>query len=413
MKSTLFVVGLLTAVSAGAADPAAVTATVADDNGLLTVSYTLTEKAVVTFDATTNGVPIEAKCFHCAEGDVFKLMPAGAGSFVWRPANDIPGFNVQGADLKVRVKAWSVDAPPDYMVVNLALNPVTVNYYECEAQLPGKITDPVYKTAKLVMRKIPAAYVQWRMGSPTGETGRGGISGMAETTHYVTLTEDYYLGVYPYTNGQAAWVAANKDNIASKTVARVNNWADARGTTKRWPEDGHEIADADDKPLQKIRRYTGIDFDLPTEAQWEFACRAGEKAALYTGKNLSDATACDEAAEVAWYKDNTPVAVSTWLGSVEVGLKKPNAYGLYDMLGIYWEICLDRSQNDLGSAAVTDPKGATTGNDIVKRGGASDSDAKCCRASARSRAGVSSWADSWSGNCNTCIRLWASAKAVK
>ena len=416
MKSMFLAMGLLAAASAGAADAVAVTASVSEDDGLLTVSYTLTEKAVVTFDATTNGAPIEAKCFKSASGDVWKLMPAGAGSFVWRPANDIPMFNLKGANLKVRVKAWSVDAPPDYMVVNLATNAslkVSVNYYECEAQLPGKVTDPIYKTGKLVMRKIPAAYVEWRMGSPTGETGRGGISGMKETTHYVTLTEDYYLGVYPYTYGQQAWVLSNSGNIASKTVVRVNSWSAARGTTKRWPADGHAIADGDNMELQKIRRYTGIDFDLPTEAQWEFACRAGEKAALYTGKELSDETACDEAGEVAWYRGNTPIAISTWLGSVEVGLKKSNAYGLYDMLGIYWEICLDRAQSDLGSTAVTNPVGATTGDNIVKRGGASDSDAKCCRASARSQVGISSWADLWSGNCNTSIRLWAPAKAVK
>ena len=411
MKLFTLVAGLVAAASA-VAGTATVTG-VADDNGLLTVSYSLSESAVVTFDATTNGVPIEAKHFKCAEGDVFKLVSAGTGTFKWRPANDIPGFNVQGANLKVRVKAWSVDAPPDYMIVNLAMSPLSVNYYECEEQLPGKVTDPVYKTAKLVMRKIPAANVQWRMGSPTGETGSGGVSGMAETTHYVTLTEDYYLGIYPYTSGQRAWVKNDSANYNNKTAARISTYADVRGTSKRWPGNGHELAAADDKELQKLRAFTGIDFDLPTEAQWEFACRAGEKAAIYTGKELSDSTACDEAAEVAWYKDNTPISISTWLGSVEVGLKKPNAYGLYDMLGIYWEFCLDRSLNDLGSAAVTNPVGATTGDNVIKRGGASDSDAKCCRASARSRAGISAWADPFNSNCNTGMRLWAPAKAVK
>ena len=410
MKS--FALTGILATAASTVFAAATVTDVADDNGLLTVSYSLTEKAVVTFDATTNGAPIEAKCFQCAEGDVFKLMPAGAGSFTWRPANDIPGFNVSGADLKVRVKAWSVDAPPDYMVVNLALNPVTVNYYECEAQLPGKITDPVYKTAKLVMRKIPAANVQWRMGSPTGELGRGGTINTGESTHLVTLTEDYYLGVYPYTNGQAAWVTANSANAASRTAAGVNTYADARGTTKRWPEDGHDLADADDKVLQKIRRYTGIDFDLPTEAQWEFAARAGEKAALHTGKELSNDTACAEVDEVAWYKDNSGT-ISTWMGYKEVGLKKPNAYGLYDMLGMCWEFCLDRYSGDLGSASVTDPKGGTSGDNMVKRGGAMDSVAKCCRVSSRSFAGIGNWADNKTGNRNTGLRLWAAAKAVK
>lgn len=415
--------GLLVAASAGAADPAAVTATVADDNGLLTVSYTLTEKAVVTFDATTNGVPIEAKCFHCAEGDVFKLMPAGAGSFVWRPANDIPGFNVQGADLKVRVKAWSVDAPPDYMVVNLATNAavkVSVNYYECEAQLPGKITDPVYKTAKLVMRKIPAAEVTWRMGSPTTERGRGSDLSVAEDLHLVTLSEDFYLGVYPVTVAQNSWMTGKGDASTSTVALRTNfnSFRGASGTYKSWPDDEHEI-NAQSSSLYLYRQYTGIDFDLPTEAQWEFACRAGEKAALYNGEELEATDNSPNLDKIARYGYNSSNNGQYGNGP-EVGSRAPNAYGLYDMLGGMWEICLDRWVGNLGSSPVRDPKGASSSTvNRVMRGGAYDWNASGCRAAARIQHAPANGLNMWNkGPFNRIAqdftgRLWAPAKAVK
>ena len=96
---------------------------------------------------------------------------------------------------------------------------------------------------------------------------------------------------------------------------------------------------------------------------------------------------------------------------MEVGQKRPNAYGLYDMLGNAREFCLDRYQQNLGSAAVTDPKGATSGDYYVKRGGAVDSYAYYCRAAARSYAKMGNWADAWSDNRNTSVRLWAAARA--
>ncbi len=418
MKATLYAATLLLAAAAApeifAAAPSVGGVAVTDNDGLLTVSYTLAEPAVVTFDATTNGAPIDAACFKSARGDIWALQGAGSHSFTWRPSNDIPLFNLAGADLRVRVKAWDTAAPPDYMVVSLATNAtaaVSVAYYECEGQLPGTITDPVYKTSKLVMRKIPAAGVTWRMGSPASERGRG-TSGGAETPHLVTLTSDYYLGVYPVTTAQ--WNYMNGSSGTDMKAAAVSTMSDLRGTSDcaLWPGDGHSVTKPGTR-LHVIRQYTGIDFDLPTEAQWEFACRAGEAAALYTGDDLSDTTSCDEASDVAWYKANYTGTIGAWQSYMEVGLKAPNAYGLYDMLGNCWEFCLDRYQADLGASAATDPVGSASGTSYVKRGGAVDSDALSCRAAARRAAVGGAWADSVTGNRNTGYRLWAPAQAAK
>ncbi|MBQ7666573.1 MAG: formylglycine-generating enzyme family protein [Kiritimatiellae bacterium] len=395
---------------------------VSESGGTLTVTYTLDAAAVVTFDATTNGAPIDASCFKSAAGDVWKRVEAGTGTFSWRPANDIPLLNLDGADLSVRVKAWDVEAPPDYMVVSLATNAATqvsVAYYECEAQLPGKVTDPVYKTSKLVMRKIPAAGVTWRMGSPSGELGRTMGSGAQETPHLVTLTADYYLGVYPVTIAQ--WNYMNGSKSTDMKAQRVNNMKDLRGDQSEsgvaaWPGGGHTIDKASSR-LYIIRQYTGIDFDIPTEAQWEFACRAGESAALYTGEELSNTASSGELDDVAWYAGNYPGTVVQWPAFMEVGLKAPNAYGLYDMLGNIYELCLDRYSATMSADAVTDPVGPTSGSDYVKRGGAISAPAYFCRAASRSMSnGSGAWADAFitsPQHCNTGWRLWAPAQAVK
>ena len=423
MRKIVSTVVFMVAAAIRAAMPTVDGVTVTDVDGMLTVNYTLyAASAVITFDATTNGVPVDAAHFKSATGDIWKLMPAGSGTFTWRPANDIPLFNLADANLQVRVKAWPTDAPPDYMVVSLATNAttrVTVAYYECAEQLPGKVTDPVYKTSKLVMRKIPAAGVTWRMGSPSTELGRQLYTGASETLHYVTLTEDYYLGVYPVTGAQ--WDYVRGSSGKSRLAVKANNMRALRGNQSgngdaMWPGDGHLITKTD-SILYIIRQYTGIDFDIPTEAQWEFACRAGEKAALYTGNEISDTATCAEVDEVAWYKGNYPHTLTTWPTFMEVGLKKPNAYGLYDMLGNIWEYCLDRYQSNLGSGAVTDPKGGTSGTQYVKRGGAICSPASLCRAAARSRdGGEGNWADPFDTSlqhCDTGFRLWAAARAVK
>ena len=413
MKNQIWAICVCTMCGAlHATMPSVTDVSIVDNDGLLTVSYTLDIAAVITLDATTNGVPVDSAHVKSASGDVWKLVSAGRGTFTWRPANDVPFFNLASANLQMRVKAWDIDAPPDYMVVSLATN-ATVNvgvaYYENVAQLPGCITDPVYKTSKLVMRKIPAANVTWRMGSPSNETGRG-TRADPETAHYVTLTEDFYIGVYPVTVAQ--WKYMDGAESSDMAACPVNTMSDLRGTSatdKRWPGDGHEIS-ANGSRLAVIRAYTGIDFDLPTEAQWEFACRAGERAALYTGKELSNTTSCPETDEVAWY--NAFSGTYKYPAYKEVGLKKPNAYGLYDMLGNAWELCLDRYTSDLGTASAIDPKGADTGDVFIKRGGAIDSLACQCRSSSRSHS--NGWSDPYSPrNRNTGYRLWAAAQAVK
>ena len=131
----------------------------------------------------------------------------------------------------------------------------------------------------------------------------------------------------------------------------------------------------------------GYEYTLPTEAQWEYACRAGTTTALNSGKNLSDKEKCPEMEEVGWYGFNSGYYDSdgntTSNGKTfPVGQKQPNAWGLYDMHGNVYEWCLDWF-GDYPTSSVTDPKGPSTGSYRVLRGGSCCHYANYCRSARR------------------------------
>jgi formylglycine-generating enzyme required for sulfatase activity len=131
-------------------------------------------------------------------------------------------------------------------------------------------------------------------------------------------------------------------------------------------------------------------FNLPTEAQWEYACRAGIATALNSDKNLTDKNTCPRMAEVgryAWNGGNqgyaAPASDTAW-GTAKVGSYLPNQWGLYDMHGNVIEWCLDWFVDGYPEESVTDPEGAERGTYRVCRGGAWTKDAHYCRSAQRS-----------------------------
>ena len=138
--------------------------------------------------------------------------------------------------------------------------------------------------------------------------------------------------------------------------------------------------------LYSLRARTGRSFDLPTEAQWECACRAGTATALNSGKNLTGPTTCTNMAEVGRYSGNQYDGKGSYNGSTTtVGSYLPNDRGLYDMHGNAEEWCLDWF-GPLSAAAATDPSGSPSGTLRTVRGGSYALDAKYCRSA--SRAGI-------------------------
>ena len=174
----------------------------------------------------------------------------------------------------------------------------------------------------------------------------------------VTLTKPYYLGETEVT--QAQWRAVMGNNPSrfqgdSRPVEQVS-WNEAMAFCKKLNEQG------------KAPR--GWKFTLPTEAQWEFAARGGNKSKGYTYSGSNDVD------DVAWYWENSGKETHT------VRQKGANELDLYDMSGNVWEWCLDR-YGSYSSGAVTDPQGQQDGSNRVLRGGGWNGIALYCRSAYR------------------------------
>ncbi|MBQ3290509.1 MAG: formylglycine-generating enzyme family protein [Kiritimatiellae bacterium] len=412
--------GLAVAHAIGAPVVSNVQVTQLPDASSCIVTYDLTDgPAIITFDVQTNNASIGGRHLTRVQGDVNRLVSGASGMFRMFPAEASQGCfsNMAIPDAKVVVTAWPTNSTPDYMVVDLGVtNSINVNpvsYYPTVDQIPGGIANPIYKTEKLVMRRIPAAGVRWRMGSCAGEVGRriNDYNLAREIPHYVTFTNDYYIGVYELTQAQYYRFAydhtyptpSNFKDAEDSAMRPLENlsWAQMRGCFNEWhgvwPNLGHEVPSY--CPIAKLRLRTGIEFDLPTEAQWEFACRAGCPSALYTGEELEPqgysgtpeyGGRSDALDALGWYQENSDTG--NGLETHVVGLKLPNDFGLYDMLGNVAEFCLD-GYADANSnpswpyeISVTDPVGPlnTTYNTArVHRGGSYGDVCQTCRSAFR------------------------------
>ena len=322
---------------------------------LVTITYTLDGPAVVTVDVQTNRgdntwASIGGENLTSVSGDVNKQVGAGNRTITWSAGEDWPKHAFSGNDkIKAVVTAWALDATPDYMAASLE-NASTVFYYASADTVPGGVTNDMYKTTWLLMRRIPAQGKLWRMGiSPIDGAAHNWTNGTARCKpQLVQLSQDYYIGVYPVTQGQfdmiraqypaikyPYWNATDKnkapegDNAGDKKPKPYARFDYIRNGT--WPG-SHDVT-ATDADLYGFRQFTGIEFDLPTEAQWEFACRAGTDTSVYTGKEWTE----ENVNEVAFTKSNSGETPHLQ----DVGQKPPNGFGLYDMIGNIWEICLD------------------------------------------------------------------------
>ena len=266
---------------------------------------------------------------------------------------------------------------PDYMILDLDGSKGR-RFYPNAEQIPGGVTSTVYKTEKLVMRRIRAAGIRWRKGSPVSEKGRdfNQWNPPREIPHFVTLTNDFYIGIYELTQKQLELACGTRyGSLESDTHPAENiSYATLRGCWNEWygvwPNLGHLVPSY--CPMYKLRDLVGIsDMDLPTESQWEFACRAGSGTSIYGFKETA-ATSDDVSAnldKIAWYGKNSDGTHH------EVGLKMPNAFGMYDMLGNVAELCLDCFQDSSGSEEVEPigPVSVYNSNRTLRGGSYSDS----------------------------------------
>ena len=341
------------------------------DARMMTIGYSLSEDAIVTVDILTNGVSIGAEKFADVAGDVNGVVKAGRRMVSWRPRLLWPERQFTEPVFTAQVRAWALDEPPPYLVVWITEEKAKIRHYESEKALPGGITNAVYRTKRLVMSRIPARGVTWRMGSPSSETGRQAN----EVPHYVSFTNDYYMGVFPVTQGQATliWGSNTSGRPDLEPVGNLS-YNQIRGTAGGdpdidWPNTGTNVAPA--SFLGKLRATTSLAFDLPTEAQWEYAARAGSETAYCNGLDcLTAADARDTNLDrIGWYRKNDGYRHS-------VGVKEPNSWGLYDVCGSIWEWCRDwvgtGSVTAYAGDEVTDPPGLSSGTVRSRRGGSFD-----------------------------------------
>ena len=252
---------------------------------------------------------------------------------------------------------------------------------------------------------IPAG--SFWMGSPDGKTEglQAEPSRMRnETRHKVTITKSFQIGIYEVTNAQYAkflnetGVGENgKSNTTQTELLYASSGSFDWGLhydaeAKQWvPVSGYE-----NYPVIFVNWYGANEFaqwaggSLPTEAQWEYACRGGKDDLPFgigDGKHLDDTMANYMSTNTYDY-DNGGVKFvggTALRKTTEVGSYQPNAYGLYDMHGNVYEWCSDYFVYDLGDAEATDPAGPETSSDNMRviKGGSYDKSPRQCRSAAR------------------------------
>ena len=367
-------------------------------NGLVDIDYTVVcdEPATniwvypVGYDADFN-VSVAPRTL---EGDGVNGAPVTVGAegqktfrMTWNMGADMPA-NYNRAKFSMKIHAYAGAAP--YMVIDLSPGPEAKKYdVTYMTEIPNGEWDDEYKTSKLVLKLVaPGTFM---MGSPVDELGHNYNSSYNnEPLHKVTLTQPFYMGVFELTQKQYQLVMGSNPSSYmgdNRPVERVSyNMLRGSDLGAKWPE-GKQV-DATSF-FGKLRTCTGITFDLPTEAQWEYTCRAGTGSALNSGKNLTGTETCANVAEVARYGKNTGDGMGGYSQHTVVGKYKPNAWGFYDMHGNVAEWCRDWWQSNITEFTI-DPKGAYSGSYRVVRGGAwyygngYAGYAACCRSAYRS-----------------------------
>lgn len=233
--------------------------------------------------------------------------------------------------------------------VNLTLNNIPVVMDEKTFTVTGH-----GKTVTFKMKLVEAG--TFLMGSTTGEDDE-------KPVHSVKLTKDYYMGETEVT--QALWYAV----MGQSPTSVGSKWESSYGLGDNYPAYFISYEDCQ-QFLTKLNRMTGQNFRFPTEAEWEFAARGGNKSKgyMYAGSNTID--------DVAWYDSNSRE------GIYAVKAKSPNELGLYDMSGNVWECCNDW-YGSYSSSAQTNPTGAANGSERVFRGGSCGTPATFCRTARR------------------------------
>ena len=335
MHKTWTAVALALSAAGLTAAPAVTGVSLHQHGSCAIVKYSLSESAIVTVDILTNGVSVGRHKLQSVSGDVNRMVDAGERMFRWNVASAFPEQSL--ANVTAEVTAWAQGMTPSYRVVSLS-GDMNVRYYCDSSEIPDGVTNLVYKTEKLVMRRIPARNVPFRMGNRPRTR--------PDPSFVAVLTNDFWIGVYELTQRQHELVIGEKRGCAETLAAADVDIRPVECISYSYAVGGqHDEYKRNyqsfgvNSLLKKFQAKTGLPtLAFPTEAQWEFACRAGS-GRDYPGAGLADPS---DGAEIsscvgryAWYAGNSGGHTHA------VGLKEPNAFGLYDMIGNAQEIVYD------------------------------------------------------------------------
>ncbi len=385
--------------------------TIAQQGRDVVVGYDLVaaSDAYVTVEIQTNGVRLaEARTFS---GDVStiadpkQIAPGTGKRIVWSACSDWRSNVTHTAKAIVRAYAELPQGIAQYAVVDLSA-PQAVKWPVRFTSTPPDWASDTCRKDELWLKLItPGTFM---MGTPADEPNHNSF--VRETQHQVTLTKSYYIGVFELTQYQWYQVMGTKPSHnahpeywATRPVEMVNYLSGRESpegynrlrSNTNWMKGGNTVGAQ--SFFWRLQAATGLEFDLPTEAQWEYACRAGTTTPLYNGALTSDNLNL-----IARWEGNcgsrgdTSTTLPVTKGSARVGSYVPNAWGLYDMIGNVWEWCVDGIStandetgrpigDDLGSDPVVDPRGLPYTAGAVSKGGGNWDNMQGCRSGARNR----------------------------
>jgi len=317
-------------------------------NGKVNIDYVLSDPDGGEHDITVvmrNGPTVITNECGSLTGDLIGVKP-GSHRIVWDPSFNMPTYQ----DAVMADFSATLTTPDDgntYMVVDLskgtaatAEDPYPVSFMSAP---PAGGWTAEYKTDKLVLRRIPAGTAV--LGSPDDEIGRNAYY---ETRRRTTFTNAFYMAVFETTQKQFMNVMGYNPATGGQGDMRAQhgvNYQLLRGTnsfetTGTWPQ--HEAASffgvLNSRLPAAVLSAAGLgdyEMELPTVSQWEYACRAGTTGAWNNGTTITNGTTDANADLLAQYN-------GIYGSYANVGLKKANAYGLYDMHGNVAEITRDR-----------------------------------------------------------------------
>ena len=379
----------------------------------------------------TNAVDISVKAFNgntelplpaeAVSGDLYGISESGIGQFVIDPVKAFGNQKVAIADFRVELEISEsaaninevlykiVDLTSPYKVTDVTrkdfyngkYGKFVTSFADIDPEFSTSladvliwtdVTNDIYMTDKLVFRRIPAAGKSYMFLTNNASVNDGaGVE--------VSFSKDFYIGVFELTQAQVSRFTHSTSYetnklYAAKRAADSMYWGTSlRGTKDGWPESTSHV-NTGTGLIKDLQTNTGLLIDLPTEAMWEYACRAGTDTPLYTG---------DAAHTAAWNDSHTKKIMrahgcnvtqlpSSWTDAEkkncdlsycanEVGMYLPNAFGLYDMLGNVFEWCLDRyvtasvvanytnGRDPVGPTEADMTESARTANSGVMRGG--------------------------------------------